>query len=170
MDWYWTNIDPILCADWEEVSAPGILSTIPYYERQLPTPKMSIPLALETMLPTLSEKCQLTSWDIRGEGKSTTLTVRFNEDTGVISDQYEPVNCVNVIQRSRQVNSGVTPSVRRQDNRWQQNRRVRKKKQFHKRTFLRTTLIWKPAPSVCLPVPHLSVIHIHSMPATCQWS
>ena len=47
------------------------------------------------MLPTLSEKCQLTSWDIRGEGKSTTLTVRFIEDTDTnISEQYELVSCV----------------------------------------------------------------------------
>ena len=55
---------------------------------------MSIPLALETVLQTLSEKCQLTSWNIRGKGKLTTLIVRFNEDTGAISDQHEPVSCV----------------------------------------------------------------------------
>ena len=52
---------------------------------------MSIPLALETVLQILSEKCQLTSWDIRGKEKLTTLIVRFNEDTGAISNQHEPV-------------------------------------------------------------------------------
>ena len=53
-----------------------------------------MPLALETVLRTLSESCQLTSWDIRGKGKMTTLIVRFNEDTGAIEDQHEPVRSV----------------------------------------------------------------------------
>ena len=55
---------------------------------------MCMPLALETVLRTLSESCQLTSWDIRGKGKMTTLIVRFNEDTGAIEDQHEPVRSV----------------------------------------------------------------------------
>ena len=78
---------------------------------------------------------------------------------------------LHVTKRSRQVNSaGVTPSVRRQgNNSWQHNRRVNKT-QLRKTTFLRTTLSWKPAPSVCLSVPHLTVIHIHRMPGTRQWS
>ena len=53
-----------------------------------------MPLALEMVLRTLSESCQLTSWDIRGKGKMTTLIVRFNEDTGAIEDQHEPVRSV----------------------------------------------------------------------------
>ena len=53
-----------------------------------------MPLALETALRTLSESCQLTSWDIRLKGKMTTLTVRFNEDTGPIEDQHEQVRSV----------------------------------------------------------------------------
>ena len=53
-----------------------------------------MPLALETALRTLSESCQLISWDIRGKGKMTTLIVRFNEDTGAIEDQHEPVRSV----------------------------------------------------------------------------
>ena len=140
-----------------------------YVLRALITSRMSIPLAFETVLPTLSEKCQLTPWDVRGKGTFTTLSVRFNEDTGVISDYQEPVSCVTRTERSRQVNSGVMPSVRRQDNSWQQNRRVNKI-QLRKATFLRTTLIWKPIPFVCLSVPHRSVIRIRPMPATSQWS
>ena len=58
---------------------------------------MCIPLALETVLRTLSENCQLTSWDIRGMGKMTTLFVRFNEDTGAIEDQHEPVRSVKPV-------------------------------------------------------------------------
>ena len=53
-----------------------------------------MPLALEMVLRTLSESCQLTSWDIRGKGKMTTLIVRFNEDTGAIEDQHELVRSV----------------------------------------------------------------------------
>ena len=55
---------------------------------------MSVPLALETVFRTLSEKCQLTSWDIRDKRNFTTLIVRFNEDIGAISDQHEPVSFV----------------------------------------------------------------------------
>ena len=124
---------------------------------------MRIPLALEMVLWTLSEKCQLTSWDIRGKGKFTTLIVRFSKDTGAISDQHEPVTCIHIIERSHQVNSGVMNRVRRQDNSWQQNRRLNKT-QLRKTTFLGTMLISKPAPLVCLSVLHLSVIHIHLMP------
>ena len=58
---------------------------------------MCMPLALETALRTLSESCQLTSWDIRGKGKMTTLIVRFNEDTGAIEDQHEPVRSVKPV-------------------------------------------------------------------------
>ena len=53
-----------------------------------------MPLALETVLRMLSESCQLSSWDIRGKGKMTTLIARFNEDTGAIEDQHEPVRSV----------------------------------------------------------------------------
>ena len=53
-----------------------------------------MPLALETVLRTLSESCQLTSWDIRGKGKMTTLIVSFSEDTGAIKAQHEPVRSV----------------------------------------------------------------------------
>ena len=55
---------------------------------------MCMPLALETVLRTLSENCQFTSWDIRGKGKMTTPTVRFIEDTGAIEDQHELVRSV----------------------------------------------------------------------------
>ena len=52
----------------------------------------------------------------------TTLIVRFNEDTGAIEEHHEPVREVlHVIERNHQVNSGLTPSVRRQDDK---NRRV----------------------------------------------
>ena len=55
---------------------------------------MCMMLALKTVLRTLGENCQLTSWDISGKGKTTTLIVRFNEDTGAIEDQHEPVRSV----------------------------------------------------------------------------
>ena len=66
-----------------------------------------MPLALATVLRTLSENCQLTSWDIRGKGKMTTFILRFNENTGATEDQHEPVRSVT---RYRQMNTGLETS------------------------------------------------------------
>jgi hypothetical protein len=55
---------------------------------------MGIPVALESVLQTMSEKCMLTSWDIRSRGGSCTLTVRFHDTTAAIDTQQEPATSV----------------------------------------------------------------------------
>ena len=129
--------------------------------------KSSIPLVLETVLRTLREKCQRTSWDIRGKGKFTTLIVRFNADTGAISDQHEPVSCVTRYRKKSP--SKLTHDEQRAKARQQlATEQARKQNTVTESKLSPTDAELETAPLVCLSVPRHKVIYIHLMPATCQ--
>ena len=44
-------------------------------------------IVLESVFKTLSTNCQLTSWDIQGEGKTTTLVLRWDSGSEAAIDQ-----------------------------------------------------------------------------------
>ena len=46
-------------------------------------PTVNLPVALDSALQSLSAQCQLSSWDVRGKGKFTTVIIRFNADTAM---------------------------------------------------------------------------------------
>ena len=121
-----------------------------------------MPLALETVLRTLSESCQLISWDIRGKGKMTTLIVRFNEDTGAIEAQHEPVRSVTRYRKK-------SPSELRRD---AKRVKARQQEQASKQHSEQQTSLssnndgLEPATQVGLSAPLLSTMHTRWMPAT----
>ena len=63
----------------------------------MPTTKLPVPL--DSALQSLSEQCQLLSWDVRGKGKFTTVVIRFNADTAMSGEQ-PPARAVSYRRKS----------------------------------------------------------------------
>ena len=69
-------------------------------------PKGCLPFALQSVLETLITKCHLTSWDVHGKGKTTTLVLRWDSDNMAAiarPDQSESV-CFARYRKSHRVN------------------------------------------------------------------
>ena len=65
--------------------------------------KGCLPFALQSVLETLITKCHLTSWDVHGKGKTTTLVLRWDSDnTAAIArpDQSESVSFARYRKKS----------------------------------------------------------------------
>ena len=48
---------------------------------------VNLPVALKSALQIFSVWCQLSSWDVRGNGKFTTIVIRFNDDNAMSVEQ-----------------------------------------------------------------------------------
>ena len=62
-------------------------------------PIVNLPVALDSALQSLSAQCQLSSWDVRGKGKFTTVVIRFNADTAMSGEQ-PPARAVSYRRKS----------------------------------------------------------------------
>ena len=62
-------------------------------------PTVNLPVALDSALQSLSAQCQLSSWDVRGKGKFTTVVIRFNADTAMSAEQ-PPARAVSYRRKS----------------------------------------------------------------------
>ena len=62
-------------------------------------PTVNLPAALDSALQSLSAQCQLSSWDVRGKGKFTTVVIRFNADTAMSGEQ-PPARAVSYRRKS----------------------------------------------------------------------
>ena len=62
-------------------------------------PAVNLPVALDSALRSLSPQCQLSSWDVRGKGKFTTVVIRFNADTAMSGEQ-PPARAVSYRRKS----------------------------------------------------------------------
>ena len=62
-------------------------------------PTVNLPVALDSALQSLSAQCQLSSWDVRGKGKFTTVVIRFNADTAMSGEQ-PPARAVSYRRKS----------------------------------------------------------------------
>ena len=62
-------------------------------------PTANIPVALHSALQSLSAQCHLSSWDVRGKGKFTTVVIRFNADT-TMSVEQPPARAVSYRRKS----------------------------------------------------------------------
>ena len=60
---------------------------------------VNLPVALDSALQSLSAQCQLSSWDVRGKGKFTTVVIRFNADTAMSGEQ-PPARAVSYGRKS----------------------------------------------------------------------
>ena len=68
--------------------------------------KGCLPFALQSVLETLITKCHLTTWDVHGKGKTTTLVLRWDSDNMAAiagPDQIESVSFARY-RKSHQVN------------------------------------------------------------------
>ena len=66
-------------------------------------PKGCLPFALQSVLETLITKCHLTSWDVHGKGKTTTLVLRWDSDNMAATarpDQSESVSFARYRKKS----------------------------------------------------------------------
>ena len=62
-----------------------------------------LPFALQSVLETLITKCHLTSWDVHGKGKTTTLVLRWDSDNMAAiarPDQSESVSFARYRKKS----------------------------------------------------------------------
>ena len=78
---------------------------IPYFGflSKQKTDKGCLPFALQSLLETLITKCHLTSWDVHGNGKTTTLVLRWDSDNMAAiarPDQSESVSFARYRKKS----------------------------------------------------------------------
>lgn len=59
-----------------------------------------LPVALESVLQTLAMKCSLSSWDVHGKGKTTTLVLRWDSDSASAIGKPEPVTFARYRRKS----------------------------------------------------------------------
>ena len=62
-------------------------------------PTVNLPVALDSALQSLSAQCQLSSWDVRGQAKFTTVVIRFHTDT-TMSGEQPPARAISHRRKS----------------------------------------------------------------------